>query len=114
MSSDEDRRSFSKDRTGDVAQPVLAGLLAAAVGYASSFTLVLGGLGHAGATPAQAASGLFAMCLALAVLNAVFAWRLRIPLSIAWSTPGAAFLLTLQPVEGGFPAVTAPSSSWRC
>jgi benzoate membrane transport protein len=98
--------AISPTRTGDVAQPVLAGLLAAVVGYASSFTLVLGGLGHAGATPAEAASGLFAMCLALGALNAIFAWRLRIPLSFAWSTPGAAFLLTLQPVDGGFAAVT--------
>ena len=96
----------SPNRTGDVAQPILAGLLASVVGYASSFTLVLGGLGHAGATPAESASGLFAMCLALGVLNALFAWRLHIPLSFAWSTPGAAFLLTLQPVDGGFPALT--------
>ncbi len=89
----------------DVAQPILAGMLAALVGYASTFTLVLSGLGHAGATPAEAASGLFAVCLALGVLNTVVVWRLRIPLSFAWSTPGAAFLLTLQPIEGGFPAV---------
>lgn len=89
----------------DIAQPILAGVLAALVGYASTFTLVLFGLGHAGATPAEAASGLFAVCLALGVLNTVVVWRLRIPLSFAWSTPGAAFLLTLQPIEGGFPAV---------
>jgi benzoate membrane transport protein len=89
----------------DALQPIMAGVLAALVGYASTFTLVLAGLGQAGATPAQAASGLFAVCLALGVLNATVAWRLRIPLSFAWSTPGAAFLLTLQPVEGGFPAI---------
>lgn len=91
---------------GDLGQPVLAGVLAAVVGYASSFTLVLGGLGRVGATPGEAASGLFAMCMALFLLNVVVVWRLRIPLSFAWSTPGAAFLLTLQPIEGGFPAVT--------
>ena len=50
-------------------QPILAGVLAALVGYASTFTLVLSGLAHAGATPAQAASGLLAVCLALGVLN---------------------------------------------
>ena len=85
-------------------QPVLAGILAALVGYASTFTLVLGGLAHVGADPAQAASGLLAMCLALGLLNIVVVWLLRIPLSFAWSTPGAAFLLTLSPFEGGFPA----------
>lgn len=93
-------------RAGDLAQPILAGVLAAVVGYASSFTLVLGGLTHVGASATQAASGLFAMCLALALLNVVVTWRLRIPLSFAWSTPGAAFLLTLQPIAGGYPAVT--------
>ena len=89
----------------DVLQPVMAGVLAALVGYASTFTLVLTGLGHAGATPDEAASGLFAICLALGLLNTIVTWRLKIPLSFAWSTPGAAFLLTLQPVDGGFAAV---------
>ena len=95
-----------KSSAADFAQPIMAGVLAAVVGYASSFTLVLGGLGHAGATPAEAASGLFAMCIALALLNVLVVWRLKIPLSFAWSTPGAAFLLTLQPIDGGFPAIT--------
>jgi benzoate membrane transport protein len=95
----------AKMRLGDLAQPILAGVLAAVVGFASSFTLVLGGLAHVGATPAEAASGLFAMCTSLAVLNAAIAWRTRVPLSFAWSTPGAAFLLTIAPVEGGFAAV---------
>lgn len=91
---------------GDVAQPILAGILAALVGFASTFTLVLAGPVHVGASAAEAASGLFALCLAMGALNAVVAWRMRVPLSFAWSTPGAAFLLTLQPVAGGFPAVT--------
>lgn len=91
---------------GDIAQPILAGVLAAVVGYASTFTLVLAGPAHVGASDAEAASGLFALGLAMGVLNMLLAWRLRIPLSFAWSTPGAAFLLTQQPLAGGFPAVT--------
>ncbi|RYE08828.1 MAG: benzoate transporter BenE [Hyphomicrobiales bacterium] len=91
---------------GDLAQPILAGILAALVGFSSTFTLVLAGPAHLGASPAEAASGLFALCLAMGLLNAAVAWRMRVPLSFAWSTPGAAFLLTLQPIEGGFPAVT--------
>jgi benzoate membrane transport protein len=90
---------------GDIAQPILGGVLAAAVGYASTFTLVLAGLAHVGATNGQQASGLFALCIAMGVLNTISAWRTRMPLTFAWSTPGAAFLLGLQPVEGGFPAV---------
>jgi benzoate membrane transport protein len=91
---------------GDLAQPIMAGILTALVGFASTFTLVLAGPVHLGATPAEAASGLFVLCLAMAVLNASVAWRTRVPVTFAWSTPGAAFLLTLQPIEGGFPAVT--------
>lgn len=87
-------------------QPILAGLLAALVGYASTFALVLAGFAAVGASPAEAASGLFSLCLALALLNIVVAWRSRTPLSFAWSTPGAAFLLTLGSLEGGFAAAT--------
>jgi benzoate membrane transport protein len=103
--SQQGERDIPSLGAGDLAQPALAGVLAALVGYASTFTLVLSGLGHAGASAAEAASGLFVVCLALGVLNTVVVWRLKIPLSFAWSTPGAAFLLTLQPIEGGFPAV---------
>lgn len=94
-------------RTGakDVAQPAMAGVLAAFVGYSSTFTLVLAALAQVGAGEAQQASALFALCLTMGVLNTIVAWRTRTPLSFAWSTPGAAFLLGLQPVAGGFPAI---------
>lgn len=102
--SETSAQTAQKLRAGDLAQPILAGVLAACVGYASTFTLVLAGLQQMGASADQAASGLFAISLAMGLLNSVVAWRIRIPLSFAWSTPGAAFLLSLQPVEGGFPA----------
>ena len=89
----------------DFAQPIFAGMLAAAVGSASTFTLVLAALTAAGATSQQAGSGLFAVCLAIGVLNIVVAWRVRTPVSFAWTTPGMAFLLTVGQPEGSFPAV---------
>lgn len=55
--------------------------------------LVIAGLKAVGASPAEAASGLFALCLATAIVSTVAALTLRIPLAIAWSTPGAAVLL---------------------
>jgi benzoate membrane transport protein len=76
-----------------VLQPVSAGFVAAISGFATSFALVVAGLVAVGATPEQAASGLFALCLATAVVSTVGALWLRIPLAIAWSTPGAAVLL---------------------
>ena len=91
-------------RASDLIQPITAGILAALVGYASTFTLALAGFAHVGATPEQSASGLLSVCIALGLLNTIIVWRMRIPLSFAWSTPGAAFLLTLPPIEGGYPA----------
>ena len=89
----------------DYAQPIFAGVLAAIVGYASTFTLMLAALSAAGASPQQAGSGLFSVCIAIGLLNIVVAWRVRTPISFAWTTPGAAFLLTVGEPVGGFPAV---------
>lgn len=86
-------------------QPVMAGALAALVGYASTFTLVLAALTAAGASPQQAGSGLFSVCIAIGILNIVVAARAKTPISFAWSTPGVAFLLTVGEPVGSFPAV---------
>ncbi|MDG4797712.1 benzoate/H(+) symporter BenE family transporter [Micromonospora sp. WMMD1082] len=85
-------------------RPVVAGLLSAVVGYASSFTLVLAGLQAVGASPAQAASGLLVTCLGIGVAGAVLTLRHRMPVAVAWSTPGAALLVGAGPVAGGFPS----------
>lgn len=84
--------------------PWLAGLTAALVGFASSFAVVLAGLRALGATPAQAASGLVALCLTQALGMLYLAHRHRMPITLAWSTPGAALLATTGAVAGGWPA----------
>ena len=83
---------------------VMAGILTAFVGYASSFTVVLQGLKGVGATPGQATSGLIAVGTAMGLSAIVLALRYRMPISIAWSTPGAALLATTGIVDGGFEA----------
>ena len=96
-----------KDRASLV-QPVTAGILAAVVGFASAFAVVLTGLAGAGATPAQAASGLLALCVAQGLLSIVLSLRWRQPVNIVWSTPGAALLVSTGLPHGGFGiAVTA-------
>jgi benzoate membrane transport protein len=98
---------FMNDRASLV-QPVTAGILAAVVGFASAFTVVLTGLAGAGASPAQAASGLLALCVAQGLLSIVLSLRWRQPVNIVWSTPGAALLLGAGLPHGGFGiAVTA-------
>ena len=86
------------------AQLVSAGLLTAIVGFASAFPIVLQGLAGVGAGPAQAASGLFALCLVQGLLGMALSLLWRQPISIAWSTPGAALLITAGVPADGFPA----------
>lgn len=83
---------------------VVAGLLSGFVGFASSFAIVLKGLTAVGATPGQAASGLFALCVAMGLAGIGLSLATRMPISCAWSTPGAALLATTGAVDGGFPA----------
>jgi benzoate membrane transport protein len=85
-------------------QPVLAGLVTAVVGFASTFALVLTGLRAVGADEAQAASGLLVLCVGIGLVAIVLGLRYRMPISIAWSTPGAALLVSAGHVSGGYPA----------
>ncbi|GAB7053080.1 benzoate/H(+) symporter BenE family transporter [Catenuloplanes indicus JCM 9534] len=85
-------------------QPVVAGAVTAVVGFASSFAIVLAGLRAVGASPAQASSGLLAGCLAVGLVAILLGVRHRLPIAIAWSTPGAALLVATGVPEGGWPA----------
>jgi len=83
---------------------VVAGIVTALVGFTSSFAVVLAGLRAVGADPAQAASGLLALTLAVGLGVLVLAWRSRVPVTLAWSTPGAALLAASGTPDGGWPA----------
>jgi benzoate membrane transport protein len=88
----------------DVLQPVLAGVVASVVGSASTFALVLSGLRAVGADADEAASGLMALCVTMGAVAIWLGLRERIPVAIAWSTPGAALLISSGAVPGGWPA----------
>lgn len=79
-------------RPSSLARPVVAGLVTALVGFTSSFAVVLAGLQAAGASPTQAASGLLALTIAFSLCTIALAWATRLPITTAWSTPGAALL----------------------
>ncbi|MFJ6428981.1 benzoate/H(+) symporter BenE family transporter [Microbacterium maritypicum] len=87
-----------------LSRPILAGVVTALVGFTSSFAVVLTGLDAVGANAAQAASGLLAASLTMGLACVVLAWRYRMPITVAWSTPGAALLVATGTVEGGWPA----------
>lgn len=85
-------------------QPIIAGVIGALTGFASSFALVIAGLIAVGASPEEAASGLLILCIAQALLAGLLSWRFRLPLSFAWSTPGAAVLVAAQGVTDDYGA----------
>src|SRR6476661_4102253 len=90
----------------DVLQPVGAGLIAAIVGYCSSVAVVIHGLQAIGASEAELASGLMTVSILMGVIGVTLSLALRMPISIAWSTPGLALLASLSASPGGFGAAT--------
>lgn len=86
---------------------ISAAVVAALVGYAASVAIVLAAATALGATPAQAASWLLAVSVGKAVGSAFLSWRYRVPMILAWSTPGAALIaatsgITLAEGVGAF------------
>ncbi len=67
-------------------------LVAALIGYGSTVALILAGAAALGATAAETGSWLFAICIAKAAGSALLTWRYRVPVVLAWSTPGVALV----------------------
>jgi benzoate membrane transport protein len=86
-------------------QAVTQGLIVALVGYASSVAVVVQGLKAMGATTAQIASALLFLGLAKGVLAIGLSLSSRMPISVAWTTPGLALLAVSPAPAGGFPVV---------
>lgn len=80
------------------------GLVTALVGFTSSFAVVLAGLQAVGATTAQAASGLAVLCVLQGAGTLWLSLRHRRPLTLAWSTPGAALLVSAAGLHLGWSA----------
>lgn len=77
-------------------------MVVAIVGFFSSFPIVLQGFAAMGANPAQAASGLMASAIAMGLTGIGLSLWFRAPISVAWSTPGAALLAISATPAGGF------------
>jgi benzoate membrane transport protein len=84
--------------------PVVAGVVTAVVGTSSSFVVVLAGLTAVGASHEQAASGFLTLLVTQALGMLWLSVRHRAPITLAWSTPGAALLISTGVVTGGWPA----------
>ncbi|MFJ2620860.1 benzoate/H(+) symporter BenE family transporter [Glutamicibacter sp. NPDC087344] len=84
-------------------EAVLAGFVTTMVGFTASFAVVLTGLLQAGASAAQASSGLLVLTFLVGLASLALSIRHRVPMTIAWSTPGAALLASLAPGSFTFP-----------
>jgi len=71
-----------------------AGFVAVLVGFTSSVAIVFQAALAFGATPEQTASWMWALGLGMGLTSLLPALRWRLPVVIAWSTPGAAVLAT--------------------
>jgi benzoate membrane transport protein len=76
-------------------------LIATVVGFGGTIALVVQVLRSFGATVEQTGSAVTALCLGIAIGGAALSLKMRIPIVLAWSTPGAALL-----------AATAPGLAW--
>lgn len=71
-----------------------AGFIAVLVGYTSSAVIVFQAASAAGATPAEVSSWLWALGIGMCVTTVGLSLYYRTPVLTAWSTPGAALLVT--------------------
>lgn len=70
----------------------ISAFVAAIVGFGGTLAVIIAAAEAVGATQAQTASWVTAICLAMAVETAWLSWRTRMPVITAWSTPGAALV----------------------
>lgn len=76
-----------------------AATVAALVGYAASVAILLAAATALGATSGQTASWLLAISLGKAAGSALLSFRAKIPVVLAWSTPGAALIAATQGIS---------------
>jgi benzoate membrane transport protein len=76
---------------------VVAGFVAVLTGFTSSLALLLQAGHNAGLSSAQISSWIWALSMGMAIGCIGLSLRYRVPVMIAWSTPGAALLITSLP-----------------
>jgi benzoate membrane transport protein len=82
-------------------------LIATVVGFGGTIALLVQAMRALGATIEQTGSAVTALCLGIAVGSAALSWCTRMPIVLAWSTPGAALLATTAPGLVAWPMAIA-------
>ncbi len=76
---------------------ITAGFVAALVGLTSGIVIIFEAARIIGASDEQIASWVWALCLGMGVMTVVPSLKLRMPVMVAFSAPGAAILATVGP-----------------
>ncbi|MBM3347446.1 MAG: hypothetical protein FJY55_13260, partial [Betaproteobacteria bacterium] len=84
-------RRFARDFS---LSAVVAGFVTVLVGFTSSAAIVFQGALSLGATPAEIASWMWALGLGMGLTCIGLSLCYRVPVVTAWSTPGAAMLIS--------------------
>jgi len=83
--------SFLKDFSLSAA---IAGFVTVLVGFTSSAVIIFQAAQALNASPAEIASWMWALGLGMGITSIALSLRYRVPIVTAWSTPGAAMLIT--------------------
>ena len=101
--------SSAATRKPELKAPIIAGFVASVSGSAATFGIAIAGLLAMGATREQTSTAIFVLLFGYGLLSTVLSYRYKMPISIVWSTPGAAFLaasaglgLEFEQAVGGF------------
>lgn len=76
---------------------LVAGLIAVIISYAGPLIIVFQAADQAGLDNAATASWIWAISIGSGLTGLLLSWKLRVPVIIAWSTPGAALLVSMLP-----------------
>lgn len=90
-------RSLPRALADSSPSTIVAGFIAMLTGYTSSLVLMFQAGQAAGLSGAQISSWIWALSIGMAICSIGLSLRYRTPVVIAWSTPGAALLITSLP-----------------
>ena len=77
-----------------ILNPAVAGLVAVVIGFASSVALIYQTVINLGGDASMASSWILTLGLSLGITSIALSLYYRVPILIAWSTPGAALLIS--------------------
>lgn len=101
------KTASNKIRGRDLISPVTAALISVIVNYGGTFILVFQAAKAAGLSPEMTASWIWSISIGVGITGIWLSYRYKEPIITAWSTPAAAFLVSMLAVTPYSEAVGA-------